>query len=60
MIGLTLNTKFVTMMKTGWMNKHDGSEINHGDSPGPLCLTIFSFAASLALVDEAGYSPPTP
>ena len=28
--------------------------------PGPRSWTDFSFAASLALVDEAGYSPPTP
>jgi hypothetical protein len=28
--------------------------------PGPRLLSICSFAASLALVDDAGYSPPTP
>ena len=35
-------------------------EVESRNQPGPRLLSICSLAASLALVDDAGYSPPTP
>ena len=57
----TLKTKFVTMMNTTNRRKSLRGRFECSNyKPGPRCLTIFSLAASAALVDEAGYSPPTP
>ena len=57
---LTLRTKFVTMMKTTYQYEFVNDRAWPYYKPGPRFFGIFSFAASLALVDDAGYSPPTP
>jgi hypothetical protein len=56
----TDRTKFVTIMKTAMSARSDILGEMGKDKPGPRFRRNFSFAASLALVEEAGYSPPTP
>ena len=47
------------MMNT-WRQVGYSTGILQNNLPGPRFFKSFSLAASDALVDEAGYSPPTP